>query len=173
MLIAQATPKVRSDAAPPPVAMRVLMAPFKQIWLAIPMEASRKIIRFETDIAGLKMGDRVQIDRFSAQICRLYEHIYGVPNPEPESHGVVVHLSPTEILVIPMVQVPTIVDLPQVALQPILSDYRDLFMLEVASHIAALPQTDTDAQVAADANDKTVFLLDTAKLMDLIPAETD
>lgn len=162
MLTSVPTQRVLFEPVDSESTIRVLVAPFKNIWIALPMAVTRKIIRLEDSVASLKLGDRMQIDNFSAQVCRLYEHIYGEPNPQPETHGVVLHLSPTEILTVPMVQLPTIANLSESTLQPIAADYRDLFMLEVASHITLLPEAESDT---------TVFLLDVDKLMGLLPAE--
>ncbi|MBE9029289.1 hypothetical protein IQ266_05875 [filamentous cyanobacterium LEGE 11480] len=160
MLKAASAKRVLFETIDPESTLRVLVAPFKNLWLAVPMVVTRKIIRLTEAEAQLKHGDRLQVDNFSVQICRLYEHIYDHPNPQPETHGVVLHLSPTQILAVPMPQLPTIINLPKAELQPIGADYRDLFRLEVASHITLMPETDTE---------RTVFLLDMDKLMELVP----
>ncbi len=144
----------------PESTLRVVVAPFKNLWLALPLAVTRKIVRLTPEDTQLATGDRLQVDNFSAQIFRLYEHIYDQPNPDPESHGVVLHLSPTHIVALTMTQVPAIVNLPKAALEPISANYRDLFKLDIASHITLMERPTEDV---------TVFLLDMEKLMGLLP----
>jgi hypothetical protein len=151
--------RIKFETIDPESTLRVLVAPFKDLWVALPMTVTRKIIRLDEAQSQLKAGDRLAVDNFSAELFQLYEHIYDQPSPEPASHAVVLHLSPTQIVAIPMMQVPTIVNLPKADLMPIADDYRHLFMLEIASHITLLSQAEVDM---------TVFVLDTAKLADLL-----
>jgi hypothetical protein len=152
--------RVVFETIDPESTLRALVAPFKNLWVAVPMAVVRKIVRLTPEEAQIASGEHLQVDNFSAQVFRLYEHIYDEPNPEPESHGVVLYLSPIHIVALTMTRVPTIVNLPKAALEPIAVDYRDLFMLDIASHIT-LMERPTD--------DVTVFVLDLDKLMDILP----
>jgi hypothetical protein len=152
--------RVVFETIDPESTLRVVVAPFKNLWVALPMSVTRKIVRLTPEDAQLATGDRLQVDNFSAQIFRLYEHIYDQPNPDPESHCVVLHLSPTHIVAMTMTQVPAIVNLPKAALEPISADYRDLFRLDIASHITLMERPTEDV---------TVFILDMEKLMGLLP----
>jgi chemotaxis signal transduction protein len=152
--------RVVFETIDPESTLRVVVAPYKNLWVALPMDVTRKIVRLSEEDAQLATGDRIQIDNFSAQIFRLYEHIYDEPNPQPESHCVVLHLSPTQIVAITMTQVPTIVNLPKAALEPISADYRDLYRLDIASHITLMERPTEDV---------TVFILDMSKLIALLP----
>jgi chemotaxis signal transduction protein len=152
--------RVVFETIDPESTLRVVVAPFKNLWVALPMAVTRKIVRLSEEEAQLATGDRIQVDNFSAQIFRLYEHIYDEPNPQPESHCVILHLSPTHIVAITMTQVPAIVNLPKVALEPISADYRELYMLNIASHITLMERPTEDV---------TVFILDMEKLIGLLP----
>jgi hypothetical protein len=154
--------RIKFETIDPESTLRVLVAPFKDLWVALPMAVTRKIIRLDADQSQLQAGDRLQVDNFSAEVFRLYEHIYDQPSPEPASHAVVLYLSPTQIVAIPTTQVPTIVDLPKADFAPIADDYRHLFMLEIASHITLLSR---------EAIDMTVFVLDTGKLIEQLSAD--
>jgi chemotaxis signal transduction protein len=152
--------RVVFETIDPESTLRVVVAPYKNLWVALPMDVTRKIVRLSEEDAQLVTGDRIQIDNFSAQIFRLYEHIYDEPNPQPESHCVVLHLSPTQIVAITMTQVPTIINLPKAALEPISAEYRDLYRLDIASHITLMERPTEDV---------TVFILDMSKLIALLP----
>jgi hypothetical protein len=156
--------RVVFETIDPESTLRVVVAPFKNLWVALPLDVTRKIVRLSAEESLLKTGDRIQVDNFSAQIFRLYEHIYDEPNPDLESHCVVLHLSPTQIVALTMSQVPAIVNLPKAALEPISADYRDLYMINIASHITLMERATDDV---------TVFVLAMDKLMGLLPDDAD
>jgi hypothetical protein len=135
---------------------RVLMAPFKNIWIAMPMSLSRKIIRLSDLLAaGQSLKQEIQIDHWTAQIFDLHEYVYGKPAQQGDSHLVVLELSDGKVLGIPMSQLPTITNLETSTLKPIPSNYRDLYNLEIASHISIMPQ--------GQSTEATIFLVDGEK----------
>jgi hypothetical protein len=139
------------------------MAPFKNLWIALPMSLSRKIIRLSDLLAaGQSLKQQIQIDHWTVEIFDLYAYIYGSTAPHADSHLVVLELNDGRVLGIPMSQLPTITNLDSTLLKPIPSSYRHLYNLEIASHISIMPQG-----VQADAS---VFLVDGDKLAPIVAA---
>jgi hypothetical protein len=139
---------------------RVLIAQYKNLWVAVPMDMVRKIMRIadlmlETEV----LPPIVEIDDLSAQVVHLYEHIYGIANPEGNSHLVAIQLENGQGFALPMTRLPIILNLETEAIKPIPIEYRDLYTLEIASHITQLKQGKTNI---------TIFILAMEKLEELV-----
>ncbi len=138
--------------------LRVLVAPFKNFSLAIPMESVRKVARArDLEIDLTEPIDHVRIDDFDATIVRLYEWMYGESCDDEETHIVLVQL-PQNNLALPMTALPTITTITETALRPVSAEYRRLYNLDMASHIFSLAQGKMI---------QTVFLIEPDRLLEL------
>jgi hypothetical protein len=145
-----ATPAAQS------LTLRVLLAPFKNLWLAIPMHSVRKIMRIADVVdEGVALPATIAVEDITAKVINLYEQIYGVPNPLPDTHLVALQLASGQGFALPMAKLPTILNLEATAIKSIPADYRDLYRLDLASHISLLPQGKEEI---------TVFVIDPEKL---------
>ncbi len=104
---------------------------------------------------GAALTPTIVVDEITAKVINLYEQIYGMPNPQPETHVVVLQLANGQGFALPMTKLPTILNLESTAVRSIPSDYRDLYMLDLASHITLLQQNNEEI---------TVFVIDPEKL---------
>jgi hypothetical protein len=139
--------------------IRVLLAPLKNLWVAIPMTAVRKIMRTADVLSpGKSLPQYIQVDDLATKVINLYEQIYGSMNPDPESHLVALEMPDGQGFSIPLTKLPTILDIDTTTIRSIPADYRDLYLLDVASHITLLQQGKTEI---------TVFLIDPEKLRSL------
>jgi chemotaxis signal transduction protein len=144
-------------AAPKEARLQVLVAPFKDLRLALRLEGIQKVIRMpeifksgEKSLGVAHIGDREAI------VVDLHQKIYGCPNSQPERYLVVVQAG-DRLYGIPVTTLPTIMMIPASALHDLPLEYRDRDSLGIASHVATLPHgTET----------KTLFLLDPAHLFD-------
>lgn len=125
------------------------------------MSLSRKIIRLSDLVAaGQSLKQQIQLDHWTVEIFDLHAYIYGSDAPHADSHLVVLELNDGRVLGIPMAQLPTITNLDSAMLKPIPSSYRDLYNLEIASHISIMAQ---GTQAGA-----SVFLVDGDKLASIV-----
>jgi hypothetical protein len=137
--------------------LRILVAPFKNFSLALPMDSVRKVARTKDLEIDLSDGDRVRIDDYDATVIRLYEWMYGEPSPDPETHIALVQL-PYKNFALPMAALPTITTVAESALRPISTEYRRLYNLDMASHIFSLAMVKST---------QTVFLIEPERLSEL------
>jgi hypothetical protein len=139
---------------------QVVVAPFRNLWMAIPMSLTRKIVRLSDLLQpGEALPETITIDHWSPKVFDLHQHIYGNPPQTPDTHIVVVELAPGEVFAVPMAQLPTIIKLETAQLKPIPNSYRDLYLLEIASHITVLMNDDEAV---------SVFLVDGDKLKSIV-----
>jgi hypothetical protein len=137
-------------------AIRVVLAPFKHLWIAVPMAAVRKIMRLsDVLVEGEPLPATLDIDDLHTTVIDLYEQIYGVPNSQPDSHIVALQLADGTGYSLPMSKLPAIVNLDATLVKPIPTDYRNLYMLDIASHITLLRQGKEEI---------TIFVIDPEKL---------
>jgi chemotaxis protein histidine kinase CheA len=138
--------------------LRILVAPFKNFSLAMPMDSVRKVARTkDLEIELDKNSDRVRIDDHDATVIRLYEWMYGEPCPEPETHVALIQM-PYKNFALPMAALPTITLVAVSALRPISTEYRRLYNLDMASHIFSLAMVKST---------ETVFLIEPERLAEL------
>jgi hypothetical protein len=138
--------------------LRILVAPFKNFSLALPMDSVRKVARtkdLEIDLSS--DGDRVRIDDYDATVVRLYEWMYGEACPDPETHIALIQM-PYKNFALPMAALPTITTVAESALRPISTEYRRLYNLDMASHIFSLAMVKST---------ETVFLIEPERLAEL------
>jgi hypothetical protein len=138
--------------------LRILVAPFKNFSLALPMDSVRKVARIQDLETPLRPdSDRVRIDDYDATVIRLYEWMYGETSPDAETHIALIQL-PYKNLALPMTALPTITTVAATALRPISTDYRRLYNLDMATHIFSLAMTKST---------ETVFLIEPDRMLEL------
>lgn len=146
----QTTPKAR------PATLSVLVMPFQHLWLATPVADIRKVIRMpEIYKSGQKTLGLAHFGDREAIVIDLHQKIYACPNPQRETHLVVIQAHSDRLFGIPATTLPTLMHLPQAELKAIPADYRNADTLGIASHLVTL---------AKDNQSQTIFLLDPAKL---------
>lgn len=134
----------------------VLVAPFKNLQLALRMEGVQKVIRMpEVYKSGQKTLGLAQFEHQEAIIIDLHQTIYGCPNPEPERYVIVVRATGDRLFGIPVTILPIMLAVPEASLRPLPPDYRQHDTLGIASHLITL-ETGPDKQ--------TMFLLDPARM---------
>jgi chemotaxis signal transduction protein len=140
----------------PKTIIKTLVITVSNLHLAIPLPLIAKVIKTPMVLkSGNKWMGVAQADQDSLLVLDLYHKIYGQENPQPAQHLVILK-TPDRHVGIPVVNLPSMMDIAVADLRPLPADYRDRDTLGIASHlIAAKPGTQAE----------TVFLLDMDRIL--------
>jgi chemotaxis signal transduction protein len=155
--------KLQNRSVKPIDSLKVLVAPLRNLHLALPLTTVQKVIRMPAVFHSGNpwLGVSPIADR-GIIILDLHQMLYGCPNPEPEQHLVLLQSRDGRSFGIPTVSVPTVLSVPTTAIQPLPADYRDRDALGIASHFIAIDQAELP---------QTLFLLDVARIFERAPAQ--
>jgi chemotaxis signal transduction protein len=133
-------------------ALSMLVAPFGNLCIAVPMAGVQKVIRTPEIF---KSGERsLGVAHFEAReviVVDLHQKIYGSANPQYERYVVVTEISSGQLYGILCTKLPTLITVPWTELRPLPEEYRKRDPLGIASHVASIVQNG-EAQ--------TIFLVD-------------
>lgn len=131
--------------------------------LALPINSVYKVSNY-TSISGSGVGfvGVTQVDEHEVTVIDLYRKFFKSDQPGYYSTGgyiVLVQTATDELYGIPVAQTPALMEVPLSLLRVLPESYRYADTLDIASHVAVIPQ---------DAASLTVFLLDIERLLPVL-----
>jgi chemotaxis signal transduction protein len=132
--------------------LSMLVAPFGNLCLAVPMAGVQKVIRTpEIFKSGARSLGVAHFEEREVIVVDLHQKIYGSANPQYEKYVVVTEISSGQLYGVLCTKLPTLLTLPWTELRPLPEDYRKRDPLGIASHVASIIQ---------NGEPQTVFLVD-------------
>jgi purine-binding chemotaxis protein CheW len=151
---------MRSPTPHAPAALSVLIAPFGNLFLAVPMTGVQKVIRtpeiFKSGArthAGISPS-ALGVAHFEERdviVVDLHQKIYGSPNPQSEKYVIVTEIPSGHLYGVLATHLPTLITIPPTSLRPLPEEYRQRDPLGIASHVAS---------IIYNGATQTVFLVD-------------
>jgi chemotaxis signal transduction protein len=143
---------MRSPSPTAPAALSVLIAPFGNLFLAVPMTGVQKVIRTpEIFKSGARSLGVAHFEGRDVIVVDLHQKIYGSPNPQYEKYVIVTEIPSGHLYGVLATHLPTLVTLPCAELRPLPEEYRQRDPLGIASHVAS---------IVHNGETQTVFLVD-------------
>ena len=139
--------------------VKLLMFTVGKLNLALPILQVQKIVKQnEVHGSGLSHVNLAHLAEQEVAIVDLHQKLFKVPLPQSDGRGYFIitkHVG-QDILGILVAQAPNLVDVPQEQIRVLPNSYRHADTLEIASHVAIIPQDNASL---------TVFILDLTRLI--------
>ena len=139
--------------------VKLLMFTVGKLNLALPILQVQKIVKQnEVHGSGLSHVNLAHLAEQEVAIVDLHQKLFKEPLPQFEGKGYFIitkHVG-QDILGILVAQAPNLVDVPQEQIRVLPNSYRHADTLEIASHVAIIPQDNASL---------TVFILDLTRLI--------
>ena len=137
--------------------VKLLIFTVGKLNLALPILQVQKIVKQDkVHGSGLSHVNLAHLAEQEVAIVDLHQKLFQVPQPETNGYFIITKNVGSEPLGILVSKAPNLVDVSQEQIRVLPNSYRHADTLEIASHVAMIPQDDASL---------TVFILDLARLV--------
>ena len=141
--------------------LKLLLFDIGMLTLGLPVEQVQKVIKHTTvHGSGLSYVNLAHLGQQEVAIIDLHRKLFKVTQPEilnKQGYFIITKSVISEPLGIMVAQAPSLIDVPLEQIRTIPNSYRSADTLEIASHVAVMPQSEDKSL--------TIFILDLKRLI--------